>query len=115
MKITMFASVIALAAAACTHASEHTPAVAQVQGDQHVVVRAEAGRIWWQHREWTEPHELWSLPAEGRVENLSVAREGDGYVVSFEQNGAAWSGRFGETTVPSQRKATQLAQSGRQP
>ncbi len=109
MKMTMFACAIALATAACTHASNTTPAVAQIQGDQHVVVRAEAGRIWWQHRAWTEPHELWTLPTEGRVENLTVARQGDGYVVSFEQGGASWSGTFGESVAP-EHKATQLAQ-----
>lgn len=108
MKIILIAcAAAALATAACTHSTEHSPAVAQIEGEQHVVVRAEAGRIWWQHRAWTEPHELWSLPTDGRVDNLVVEREGDGYVVSFEQGGTSWSGRFGET--PSQRKATQLA------
>lgn len=109
MKIILIAcAAAALATAACTHSTEHNPAVAQIEGDQHVVVRAEAGRIWWQHRAWTEPHELWSLPTEGRVENLTVEREGDGYVVSFEQGGTSWSGRFGEPTSQP-RKATQLA------
>jgi opacity protein-like surface antigen len=106
MKTMMFACAIALAAAACTHAADQAPAVAQVDGEQHVVVRAEAGRIWWQHRAWTEPHELWALPSEGKVENLNVERSATGYVVSFDQGGQAWSGNFGETQ---QRKATQLA------
>ena len=106
MKTMMFACAIALAGTACTHAPDRSPAVAQVEGDQHVVVRAEAGRIWWSHRAWTEPHELWVLPAEGRVENLNVERDVDGFVVSFEQNGTAWSGRFGEVQ---QRHTTQLA------
>ena len=108
MKKIMFAGAFALAAVACTHAPDHTPAVAQIDGDQHVVVRAEAGRIWWSHRAWTEPHELWTLPGDGKVEKLTVARESDGFVVSFEQNGASWSGRFGEEQQPT-KKATQLA------
>ena len=110
MKTMMFAGAFALAAVACTHAPDHTPAVAQIDGDQHVVVRAEAGRIWWSHRTWTEPHELWTLPGDGKVENLVVARatDADGFVVSFEQNGAAWSGRFGEEQQQA-HKTTQLA------
>jgi hypothetical protein len=108
MKTRMFAGAVALAAAACTHAPDRAAAVAQVDGAQHVVVRAEAGRIWWSHRAWTEPHELWTLPGEGKVENLNVARESDGFVVSFDQNGASWSGRFGEE--PRQEtKTTELA------
>jgi len=98
MKIILVACAAALATAACTHTSERQPAVARVDGAEHVVVRAEAGRIWWQHREWTEPHELWALPNGDRVENLSVARDGNAFVVSFEQGGTSWSGRFGETT-----------------
>ena len=108
MKTIMFAGAFALAAVACTHAPDHTPAVAQIDGAQHVVVRAEAGRIWWSHRAWTEPHELWTLPGDGKVENLVVSRDSDGFVVSFEQNGAAWSGRFGEEEQQA-HKTTQLA------
>ena len=108
MKIMMFAGAFALAAVACTHATEHTPAVAQIDGDQHVVVRAEAGRIWWSHRAWTEPHELWSLPGDGKVENLTVSRSSEGFVVSFDQNGTSWSGRFGEQQEQA-HKTTQLA------
>jgi len=100
---------IALATAACTHAPDHTAAVAQVDGDQHVVVRVEAGRIWWSHRTWTEPHELWALPSEGKVENLVVARESDGFVVSFEQNGTSWSGHFGEEQKEAHKTSTELA------
>ena len=108
MKIILIAcAAAALATAACTHATEPSPAVAQIDGEQHVVVRAEAGRIWWQHRAWTEPHELWSLPNDGRVDNLVVEHDGDGYVVSFDQGGTSWSGRFGETTT--EHKATKLA------
>lgn len=109
MKKMIFAGAFALAAVACTHAPDHSPAVAQVDGDQHVVVRAEAGRIWWSHRAWTEPHELWTLPGDGKVEKLVVTRAEDGFVVSFEQNGAAWSGRFGEAQEEQARKTTQLA------
>jgi hypothetical protein len=108
MKIILVAcAAAALATAACTHATQQ-PAVARVDGAQHVVVRAEAGRIWWQHREWTEPHELWTLPSGDRVENLSVARDGDAFIVSFEQGGTSWSGRFGETTNE-ERPVTKLA------
>ena len=109
MKTMTFAGAVALAAAACTHAPDYnTPAVARVDGAEHVVVRAEAGRIWWSHRAWTEPHELWTLPGDGKVEKLSVARESDGFVVSFEQNGTSWSGRFGETRKE-QTTTTELA------
>lgn len=109
MKSMMFAGAFALAAAACTHAPDHTPAVAQIDGDQHVVVRAEAGRIWWSHRAWTEPHELWTLPGEGKVENLVVTRAADGFVVSFDQSGTSWSGRFGEEQQQQAHETTQLA------
>ena len=72
MKSMIIAGAFALAAVACTHAPEHNPAVAQVEGAEHVVVRAEAGRIWWSHRAWTEPHELWALPGEGTVGGFVV-------------------------------------------
>lgn len=99
MKLRIFVGAALLACAACTHAPEHSVAMAQVQGDQHVVVRAEAGRLWWAHRAWSEPHELWSLPAGGSVENLAVARDGNGFVVTFDQNGTTWRGTFGESPV----------------
>jgi hypothetical protein len=98
MRLRMFFCAAALACAACTHTSERSVAVARVDGAQHVVVRAEAGRVWWSHRDWTEPHELWQLPGGGAVQNLAVARDGDGFVVTFEQGGETWQGRFGEST-----------------
>ena len=85
----------ALCAAACTNTSTYKPAMAQVDGEHHVVVRAEAGRLWWAHREWTEPHELCALPKSGAVDNLTVTRTDAGFVVSFDQGGESWSGTFG--------------------
>ena len=93
MKIILCA--LALCAMACTNTSTFQPNVAQVDGNRHVVVRAEAGRLWWAHRTWTEPHELCALPSNGPVENLKVDHEGDGFVVSFDQGGTTWTGTFG--------------------
>ncbi|HEY1958532.1 MAG TPA: hypothetical protein VGH28_23100 [Polyangiaceae bacterium] len=109
MKLRILMGVAALTCAACTHTTEHSASMAQVDGDQHIVVRAEAGHLWWSHRAWSEPHELWALPAQGEVQNLAVGRVGDGFIVTFDQDGTTWSGTFGETT-PS---TTRLARSGR--
>lgn len=90
--------ILCIAALCGACASTTTPMqsnVAQVDGDRHVVVRAEAGRLWWSHRTWTEPHELCALPARGNVENLSVQPTEDGFVVSFDQGGTTWQGAFG--------------------
>jgi hypothetical protein len=89
-------AVVAMAAAACTHASTQTPAVASIDGDPHIVVRAEAGRLWWSHRAWTEPHALCELPARGPITNLVVRPKGVGFALSFEQAGTSWEGTFGE-------------------
>jgi hypothetical protein len=91
----LICALAALGAVACTHTSTFTPNVARVDGAEHVVIRAEAGRLWWAHRDWTEPHELCALPAQGRVENLSVARQGSKFVVTFDQGGTAWTGELG--------------------
>ena len=108
MNLRTFIGAAAILCAACTHSSEHPVAVAQIQGDQHVVVRAEAGRIWWQHRTWTEPHALWALPSGSQVENLAVTRDRDSYHVTFEQDGMTWEGSFGGNAPA----ATTLARSG---
>ena len=84
----------ALAVVACVHAPEHAVVTAQIEGDAHVVVRAEGGRVWWSRCAWSEPHELWTLPSEGAVEDLKVARSDAGFVVTFHQDGAAWRGTF---------------------
>ena len=99
MSLKVMCCVAALAAAACTHASTRTPAVAQIDGEQHVIVRAEAGRIWWAHRAWTEPHELWTLPSQGDVQNLAVTPSVNGFVVTFEQGGEQWRGSFGQRAL----------------
>ena len=102
---TWMGAAAVLACAACTHAPEHPAAMARIDGDQHVVVRAEAGRIWWAHRAWSEPHALWTLPARGAVQNLAVAREGDGFVVTFDQEGSMWRGTFGQAPTGAKRLA----------
>ncbi len=108
MRVQMIACAAALAAAACTHSSIPTAPTAQVDGDdEHVVVRAEGGRLWWAHRAWTEPHELWTLPTNGQVQNLTVERSRNGYVVTFDQGGSTWNGSFGNTQIET------LARSGR--
>lgn len=91
--LTMGAAVVACAA--CAEASAPAAAVARIDdAGLPVVVRAEAGRIWWSRHEWTEPHDLWALPGHGPVEKLSVVREADGFVVTFEQSGTQWRGSF---------------------
>jgi hypothetical protein len=84
----------AFAAVACVHESEHAAVTAQLDGDDHVLVRAEYGRVWWQRCAWSEPHELWALPSNDPVEDLHVTRGDAGLVVTFHQHGRAWSGSF---------------------
>ena len=97
----------AMAAMGCAHPSVYSPTIAEVSGDKHVVVRAEAGRLWWAHRAWTEPHPLCDLPASGHVDNLVVRQNGAGFAVSFDQGGQTWEGTFGGPDT------TMLARSGR--
>jgi len=88
---------LGLVLVACAEVPARSPAVASVDGAAHVTVRAEAGRIWWSHRAWTEPHALWTLPGRGPVENLVVteAESSNGaFVVRFEQGGTPFVGRF---------------------
>ena len=88
-----------LASLACADLPAPSPAVARVDGDAQVTVRAEGGRLWWSHHPWTEPHALWQLPGHGAVEDLRVtpiASDTDDcvFVVSFQQGGAVYRGRF---------------------
>jgi hypothetical protein len=103
---TLIGSVVALCAVACSHTPQSHP-IAQLEGREHVVVRAEAGHLWWAHRTWTEPHELCPLPSQGPVENLTVRREAGRFAVSFDQGGTSWNGTFGELD------STMLAESDR--
>ena len=103
-----FFCALALCATACGSTSSYKPAMAGVDGEHHVVVRAEAGRLWWAHRAWTEPHQLCALPTNGPVENLMVTAGADGFVVSFDQGGATWSGSFGPATSETTQPASKL-------
>lgn len=94
MNLAILINVAALACA-CTH-DDRPVATAQIDGEPHVVVRVEAGNVWWARRAWSEPHRLWSLPARGDVRDLAVERLGDGFVVTFEQGGETWRGTFRE-------------------
>ena len=87
-----------LGAAACSHVGSEasSPTVAQVDGAQHIVITAQAGHLWWSHRAWTEPHDLWTLPSKGPVEKLAVLPEENGFLVTFEQDGTTYKGRFGK-------------------
>jgi len=92
---TLFAAAaIASASAACATTAQPAPIVAHAS-DAPVIVRVEFGRIWWARCAWAEPHELWKLPGTGAVENLTVTRQGNGFVVSFRQSGSFWQGSFG--------------------
>lgn len=94
MRNRLFVLTFALAAAGCVHAPEHAATTAQIDGDAHVVVRVEANRVWWSHCAWSEPHELWTLPSDGAVEDLHVTRSDAGFVVTFHQAGNEWHGTF---------------------
>ena len=85
---------------ACADVPARSPSVAVVDGDAHVTVRAEGGRLWWSHRPWSEPHALWALPNQGAVESLRVtavasATDDDVFNVSFVQGGVRYHGTFG--------------------
>lgn len=83
--------------AACADAPGFGP-VARVDGDHHITVRAEAGHLWWAHRPWTEPHELWTLPSTGTVANLAIrpvaSDAGAKFEITFEQGGVPWRGEL---------------------
>jgi hypothetical protein len=113
MNLRMICFAGALAMAACNRVEGRPATTAQIEGDQHVVVRAEAGRIWWAHRAWTEPHELWALPGRGDVENLSVTPREGGYMVTFQQDGTTFSGSFGQVEAGSVDHTEKLARSER--
>ena len=87
-----------LGLAACSAGPERATAVAAVDGDHHVTVRAEGGRLWWSHRPWSEPHDICRLPGDGPVENLAVRAvvtgNGETFEITFDQDGAAWRGRI---------------------
>ena len=116
MNVRMICCAAALALPACTQVNDPPVATAQVEGAQHVIVRAEYGRIWWENRAWTAPHELWTLPATGEVQNLAVTRENDGFLVTFNQGGTAFRGSFGEHRAGAGKPAdhaSELARSDR--
>ncbi len=95
IRVAMF-SFGCLCVVGCAQVSERSVQVAQVDGDNHITVRAEGGRLWWSHRAWSEPHELWKLPSDAPVTNLAVREiaSGDGprFEITFEQNGEPWHG-----------------------
>ena len=96
---TMIVLVGFLGLAACSNTvAERAVAVAHVDGDHHVTVRAEGGRLWWSYRPWSEPHEICRLPGDGAVENLAVrpvmTGNGETFEITFDQDGAAWRGRI---------------------
>jgi hypothetical protein len=100
MKVALVACGLCLALCACADVPVHsaTP-IARADGDAHVTIRAEGGRLWWSHRPWTEPHALWALPASGPVDDLAVRAVAtdspdDVFVVSFRQGGRSFHGRF---------------------
>jgi len=100
---TVFWMVVACMAAGCVHEVDHdSQRMARLEGDRHVTIRAEAGRLWWSYYPWTEPHPLWAYPAQGRVQNIDVRpvlSKDDGFIVTFEQGGAVWEGEIGEGLV----------------
>jgi len=85
-----------LAAVACAEVPQRYVAVAQADGDNHITIRAEGGRLWWSHRPWSEPHELWKLPSNGPVHDLAVravaSSSGPRFEITFELNGEPWRG-----------------------
>lgn len=96
--LAAFGLCLALVACADLPARSAVP-TARADGDAHVAIRAEGGRLWWSHRPWTEPHPLWSLPAHGPVDELEVHAvvsdsSDDVFVVSFRQDGRWFRGRF---------------------
>ena len=95
---TLLVSMGFLALSACSQVTERATAVAHVDGDHHMTVRAEGGRLWWSHRPWSEPHEVCRLPGDGPVMNLAVrpivTGSGETFEITFDQDGAAWRGRI---------------------
>jgi hypothetical protein len=92
------AIVLTLGSAACVHETDNQPNIVRLDGDRHITVRAEAGRLWWSYYPWTEPHELCTLPARGQVDDLRVTpalSTDDGFVVTFRQGGTTWRGDIG--------------------
>jgi hypothetical protein len=100
MKVALIACGLCLALVACADVPARSSVpTARADGDAHVAIRAEGGRLWWSHRPWSEPHPLWTLPAHGPVEELDVraiASDSDDqvFVVSFRQDGRWFHGRF---------------------
>jgi hypothetical protein len=95
---TMIVLVGFMGLTACSAGWDRPTAVASVDGDYHVTVRAEGGRLWWSHRPWSEPHEVCRLPGEGAIEHLAVrpvmTGSGEAFEITFDQDGAAWRGRI---------------------
>lgn len=95
---TIWVSMFLMGAAGCAQLPARDVALAQVDGEHHIAVRAEGGRLWWSHRPWSEPHELWKLPGNGAVENLAVRQvatdKDPTFEVSFAQDGKAWHGEI---------------------
>ncbi len=113
----------AFASVGCAQISDRNVAVAQVDGDNHVTIRAEAGKLWWSHRSWSQPHELWKLPSSAPVTNLAVREiasgEGPRYEITFEQNGEPWRGdvvldenAMNETPIAFLRGTERIAEGG---
>jgi hypothetical protein len=100
VKRVLWGMFFALVSAACVHEVDHeSQPMARLDGDRHVTIRAEAGRLWWSYYPWSEPHPLWALPAQGRVANITirpVLSKDDGFIVTFEQGGALWEGEIGD-------------------
>lgn len=93
---TLVLTTFCLAAVACADVPQRNVAVAQADGDNHVTIRAEGGHLWWSHRPWSEPHELWKLPSDAPVTNLAVrsvaSSSGPRFEITFEQDGEPWHG-----------------------
>jgi len=93
---------MAVGTMACSQTQERPTIMAHADGDQHIIVRVEANQLWWSHRAWTEPHAMWRMPTAGPIDNLAVvpvaSSEGNTFVVTFDQGGMTWRGRF--TTDP---------------
>ncbi len=108
MRAMLFSVALAALTAACASESNTiNPRVANATSAHPLTVRAEAGNLWWAYHDWTEPHVLWSIPgddgstaARSAIENLRVEPraslngfdDAQGYVVSFEKDGAVWEG-----------------------
>ena len=105
MKLATIITTIVLAtgSAACVHEWDHDRHMVRLDGDRHITVSAEAGRLWWSYQPWTEPHELCKLPSREPVEDLTVTpvlSTDDGFVVTFRQGDTTWRGEIGEGRAP---------------